>query len=157
MMKIIIYTDGAYSRKNNIGGIAFIAQCLIWNKEFELFELKKEVQLNKTINNTTSNRCELLAAIEGLKFIEKKCEIEIVSDSTYVVNTINIWLYSFIKDKTRLNYDLMIELYNQIKKHKNVKATWVRGHSTCIEHNRCDVLAQQAAGTYKGKIYDLEV
>jgi len=148
--KTVLYSDGGYSRKNNLGGWAYIAQYLVWNNEYELFELKKESNGSGTINDTTSNRCELIAAIEGLKFIKKPCEIELVSDSTYVVNTINRWITSFVKDKTRLNHDLMLQLFDAMKFHKKVNATWVRGHDKCLEHNRCDILAQQAAGTYRG-------
>lgn len=156
--KIVIFTDGGYSRKNNIGGWAFIAQYQVWNNEHKMFELKKEASGSGTVENTTSNRMELLASIEALKFIKKPYEIEIISDSTYVVDTINKWISSFVKnDETRKNHDLMILLNTAIKFHKKVKAIWVRGHDKCIEHNRCDVLAQQAAGTYKGKVYELEV
>ena len=149
--KLIIFTDGAFSRKTNTGGWAFIAQYQIWNQECELYQLIKEKCNSGTVSNTTSNRMELVGCIEGLKYLKRPCNVEIYSDSTYVVNTINKWLQDFVTQKDRLNLDLMIDLYSIVKYHKSVKATWVRGHADCLEHNRVDVLAQKAAGTYKGK------
>lgn len=149
--KVIIYTDGAYSRLRNVGAYAFIVQYLIYNKEHEEYELKKEASVANEVVSTTNNRMELQAAIEGLKYIKRPCDVEIISDATYLVDTINKWLPNFIKDPTRLNHDLMVQLHLEVKKHKNVEAKWVRGHSTDIRNQRVNELAQKAAGTWKGK------
>lgn len=149
--RLVIYSDGAYSRLRNVGSYAFIVQYLVFNKEHEEYQLIKEASVAKEVVSTTNNRCELLGAIEGLKFLKHPCDVEIISDATYVVDTINKWLPNFIKDPTRLNHDLMIELHKAIKQHKSVKATWVRGHSSDIRNQRVNELAQRAAGTYKGK------
>lgn len=151
--KIRIYTDGAYSRLRNIGGYAFIIQYLIYNHEHELYQLKKEASFSSTVISTTNNRMELQAAIDGLNFLKKPCseEIEIVTDATYLSETINKWITSFIRDPKRLNHDLMIQLYDAMKRHRHVKAKWVRGHSTDILNQRVNELAQKAAGTWKGK------
>jgi ribonuclease HI len=151
--KVIIYTDGAYSRSRNIGGCAFIAQYLKYNQEIEEYEVIKESYDSKTVEDTTSNRMELQAMIDGLNFIKRPCDIEIISDSTYCTNTINKWLYAFIADPYRLNYDLMIELHKAVcrMKPKTVAAVWVRGHSGNPINNRVNELAQKAAGTFKPK------
>lgn len=150
--KIVIYTDGAYSRKNNIGGYAFIVQCLKFNNEHEIYELIKEASDSQSVLNTTSNRMELQAAIDGLNFIKKPCShIELISDSTYVVNTINDWIWTFIGQPGRLNYDLLHMLHKAIIRHGKVEAKWVKGHSSDIRNNRVNELAQRAAGTWTKK------
>ncbi len=149
--KVIIYSDGAYSRLRDVGSYGFIAQYLIYNKEHELYELKKEASFSKKVEVTTNNRMELLAAIEGINFIKRPSHIEVISDATYVVNTLNGWLEKFVKDPNRLNLDLMKELYQAVKKHKSVKGIWVRGHSNHIPNERINEIVQREAGTWKGK------
>lgn len=150
--KILIYTDGAYSRLRNVGGYAFIIQYLVYNKEHDLYELKKENNFSKEVISTTNNRMELQAVIDALNYLKKPCsDVEIVSDATYVVDTINKWITSFVKDPKRLNHDLMFALYQAIQRHGKVTARWVRGHSKDIINQRVNELAQKAAGTWKGK------
>ena len=151
--KIIIYTDGAYSRLRNVGGYAFIAQYLKYNPELEEYEILKESYDSKTVEGTTSNRMELQAMIDGLNFIKRPCDVEIISDSTYCTNTINKWLYAFIADQERLNYDLMLKLHRAVCRMKpnTVAAVWVRGHSGNPINERVNELAQKAAGTFKTK------
>ena len=150
--KILIYSDGAYSRLRNVGGYAFIIQYLVFNTEHELYELKKESNFSQEVISTTNNRMELQGVIDALNFLKKPFDnIEIISDSTYVVDSVNKWVTTFIKDPKRLNHDLMVELHLAMKKHTNIKARWVRGHSTDLINHRVNELAQKAAGTWKGK------
>jgi len=149
--KVELFTDGAYSRLRNIGGYAYILQYLKWDIENEEYRLVKEKQFSLEIVGTTSNRMEILAAIEGLNALTRPCIVEIISDATYLVDTINKWITSFIKDPNRANLDLMLELHKAILKHKSVKATWVKGHSNNVRNDRVNELAQKAAGTWKGK------
>lgn len=147
MKRVILFVDGAYSRSRNVGGYAFVAQYVVDD------EVIKEVIFSERVENTTNNRMELQAAIAGLQFLKKPCTVEIVSDSTYLVDTVNKWISAFVKDPTRLNLDLMKTLHQEIKKHIEVTATWVRGHCNNENHNRADKLAQLAADTYKGLKY----
>ena len=148
--KVTIWTDGACSPKTKIGGYAFIAQYLKWNEEFEMYQLVKEKKDSKTVVSTTNNRMELLAVIDGLNCLTRRCEfVEIITDSTYVQNTINKWISRFILDPQRLNHDLMLELHKAIKKHDKVIGIWVRGHNGDILNERVNELAQKAAGTWK--------
>lgn len=149
--KVEIVTDGAYSRLRNVGGYAYILQFLKWDIEHEEYRLIKEKQHSEEVIGTTSNRMEILAAIKGLNALTRPCVVEIISDATYLVDTINKWLPSFIKDPQRANHDLMIELHKAKSKHKNVTAVWVRGHSNNVRNDRVNELAQKAAGTWKGK------
>lgn len=144
-MKVVLYTDGAFSRSSLRGGNAFAVQAIDASGK-----VIKECYASETVENTTSNRMELQAIINGLTFL-KPCSVEIISDSTYCVDTVNKWITSFVKDPNRLNLDLMKLLYKQIKRHKSVKATWVRGHTDNHMNNYVNDLAQKAAGTYKEK------
>jgi len=100
--------------------------------------------------NATNNQMELLAVIEGLKALKEPCEIEITSDSTYVVKGINEWLKNwqkknFVKVK---NPDMWKEYVKVAKKHK-IKATWVKGHNGHKENEICDTLAREEAENLK--------
>lgn len=149
--KVELWTDGAYSRLRNVGGYAYILQYLKWDDDVEEYKLIKEKKYATEVIGTTNNRMEIQAAIDGLNALTKPCVVEIVSDATYLVDTVNKWLQAFIKDPQRANLDLMIELNKAIKKHKEVTARWVRGHSNYTLNDRVNELAQKAAGTWKGK------
>ena len=95
---------------------------------------------------------ELLAVIEALKKIEEPSNIVVISDSSYVVNSVKKgWLLAWEKfgwkrkDRTdTINKDLWIECLSLIRKHKKVEFSWVRGHNGHKENERCDELANLA-------------
>lgn len=151
-VKVLLFTDGGYSKKNNKGGNAYILQYLVFNETYKLYELKKEYSESQTVENTTSNRMELMPVINGLNYLTKPCKVEVISDSTYVVDTINKWIGAFVKDPNRANYDLMVLLKKAMDRHIDVKSTWIRGHSGDIINERVNEMAQIAAGTFKGKL-----
>ena len=101
---------------------------------------------------TTNNRMELQAVIEGLKLLKEPCEVEIVSDSSYVVRGINEWLESWKKRdfKKVKNPDLWREYIRVSAPHK-INARWVRGHDGHKENERCDKLARKTAEKFKEK------
>ena len=101
--------------------------------------------------HTTNNRMELTAAIEGLRALKEKCEVEIVTDSEYVKNGITQWIHGWklrnwltSAKKPVVNRDLWEELDRLVAQHQT-RWTWTRGHSLHEDNNRCDELAQQAA------------
>lgn len=100
---------------------------------------------------TTNNRMELLAVIEGLRALKEPCEVEIISDSSYVVKGINEWLVNWVKKEFRKvkNPDLWQDYLVVSKGHK-VKATWVRGHDGHPENERCDQIARDEAEKFRG-------
>jgi len=100
--------------------------------------------------HTTNNRMELLAVIEGLRALKEPCEVEVVSDSSYVTKGISEWLNGWIKKdfKKVKNVDLWKEYIEVSKSHK-VKTTWVRGHNGHPENERCDTLAREEAQRQK--------
>jgi len=96
--------------------------------------------------NTTNNRMELKGVIEGLKLLNQPCEVEVVSDSSYVVNAINEWLQNWVKKdfKKVKNVDLWKEYLEVAKPHK-INGTWVKGHAGHEENEECDKMAKNEA------------
>jgi len=143
MEKVIIYTDGACSGNPGPGG---------WGSILMYQEIKKEISGGK--KETTNNEMELQAVIEGLKLLKYPCEVEVCSDSAYVVNAFDKgWIYNWIKNdwktagKTPVkNQELWKSLYEFTKIH-NIKFIKVKGHSDNKYNNRCDELARNAIKT----------
>jgi len=92
--------------------------------------------------NTTNNRMEILAVIEGLRALPNPTSIMIVSDSQYVINTMTKnW-------KRNKNQDLWEDLDALCDLHK-VKWTYVRGHAGHVYNERCDKLAVSQIAKYR--------
>lgn len=137
MKKVILYTDGACSGNPGPGGYGAI---LIYNG------VEKEISGGE--KSTTNNKMEMMAVIKGLEMLKEPCEVEVYSDSAYVVNSIEKgWIYSWKKngwkkaDKKEVkNIDLWERLLKQLDIHK-VTFNKVKGHSSDELNNRCDRLA----------------
>ena len=120
-----------------------------WGALLMYKENKKEISGGK--DNTTNNVMELTAVIEGLKMLKYPCEVDLYSDSSYVVNAyLQGWIYNWVKNNWKTagkepvkNQKLWKELYNLTKKHK-VTFHKVKGHSDNEYNNRCDELARNA-------------
>lgn len=100
---------------------------------------------------TTNNRMELTAAIEGLRALKEPCEVEVITDSEYVKNGITKWVANWKQRdwmtadrKPVVNQDLWEELDAQAERHQ-AKWSWTKGHASHADNNRCDELAQMAA------------
>ena len=138
-MNINIYTDGACSDNPGIGGWGVVI----------LIKDEKPILLNGGALNTTNNRMELTAAIEALKYIEKKSEINLFTDSKYVKDGIISWVkkweingWKTSNKKPVKNKDLWIKLDNEISKH-NIKWNWVKGHANDQYNEKADELARK--------------
>lgn len=137
MKKVILYTDGACSGNPGPGGYGAI---LIYNN------IEKEVSGGE--KNTTNNKMEMMAVIKGLEMLKEPCEVDVYSDSAYVVNSIEKgWIYSWKKngwrkaDKKEVkNIDLWERLLKLMEVHK-VTFLKVKGHADDELNNRCDRLA----------------
>ncbi len=134
MKKVTIYTDGACSGNPGKGG-----WCAI------LGYRGVEKVLSGSERLTTNNRMELLAVIQGLAALREACEVEIYSDSAYVVNAVqNGWVYDWQargwrtkgKDEVK-NVELWQQLLALLAAHK-VRFVKVKGHSDVELNNRCD-------------------
>jgi ribonuclease HI len=137
MKKVLIFTDGACSGNPGEGGWAAILR--FGDKEKELSGFEAE---------TTNNKMELRAAIEGLKALKEPCEVELYSDSAYLVNCFESkWLDNWKmngwmnKNKEQVkNIEIWKEL-DQLSNIHRVKWIKVKGHSDNEYNNRCDRLA----------------
>ena len=141
-MKLVeIYTDGACSGNPGPGGYGVILKSNGNTKE-----------LSQGFKNTTNNRMELRAVIEGLKALKEKCNVLVYSDSKYIVDAVekgwarrweaNNW-YRNKKEKA-LNIDLWLDLLDILDKHQ-VRFRWVKGHAGHPENELCDQMAVAAA------------
>lgn len=142
MKKVTIYTDGACRGNPGAGGWGTV---LVYNG------IEKELSGGEAV--TTNNRMELTAAIKGLSALKECCEVELYSDSKYMVDAINLgwaegWRRTNWKNGKAKNPDLWEELLSLLSKHK-VKVLWVRGHNGHEYNERCDALATAAADLYK--------
>jgi len=135
MKNIEIFTDGSSLGNPGPGG-----WCAI------LRYRSKEKTLSGGESETTNNRMELTAVIEALKALKEPCEIELYSDSTYVLKGISEWLPNWVKKdfKNVKNPDLWKEFINVSKGHK-INVHWVKGHSGHKENEICDKIAKEEA------------
>ncbi len=148
MKKVILFTDGACSGNPGVGGWGAL---LVFNNV--------EKRISGAEKDTTNNRMEMTAVIEGLKCLKEPCEVEVYSDSAYTVNAFeNGWIYGwqkngFIKsdNKQVLNTDLWQKLLELTKVHK-VKFIKVKGHSDNKYNNICDKLATDAVKNFKAEL-----
>ena len=138
MKTVNIYTDGACRGNPGIGGWCVLIEYQNTSKEY--FGGEK---------NTTNNKMELQAAIEGLKVLKESCNVILTTDSKYVMNGITSWIDNWKKNnwknaakKDVKNKDLWIELDSFVTKH-NVKWVWVKGHSGHEKNEIADTLANK--------------
>lgn len=99
----------------------------------------REKAISGAVPNTTNNRMEITAPLEGLKALKKPCDVHIYTDSQYVIGTMTKgW-------KRRKNNDLWDQLDQQVAKHTSVQWHWNRGHDGNPDNERCDSMAKAAA------------
>jgi len=138
--QIQLITDGACLGNPGRGGWAAILRYGANKKEIFGCEA-----------HTTNNRMELTAAIEGLRTLKERCEVEIITDSEYMKNGITQWIEGWKKrnwitsaKKPVLNRDLWEQLDAQVARH-TTKWSWTKGHASHEDNNRADELASLAA------------
>ena len=140
MKHIQLITDGACLGNPGPGGWACILRYNSHTRE-----------LTGSVANTTNNRMELTAVIEGLKAVREPCQVEIVTDSQYVKNGITQWIHGWKRNGWRTaakepvkNADLWQDLLAAAKPHR-VEWKWVKGHAGHPDNERADKLASDAA------------
>ena len=145
MKNVTIYTDGACSGNPGVGGWGAV---LMYGKAYkEIFGAEE---------NTTNNRMELLAPINALKLLKEPCEVDLYSDSAYMVNAfLNGWIDNWKTNNWRgadkkevKNIDLWQELDKLCSIHK-VTFIKVKGHADNVYNNKCDKLATTAVAELK--------
>ncbi len=146
-MLVKIYTDGsARGNPDGPGGYGTILQYTAPSGR------RYERTYSQGYRKTTNNRMELMAAIVGLEALNRPCDVELYSDSQYLVNAFNQhWIDSWIrkgwmrtKTEAVKNRDLWERLLAAGAPHK-ITWHWVRGHNGHPENERCDRLATTAA------------
>jgi ribonuclease HI len=139
-----LFTDGACIPNPGPGGWAFILKHVSTGRS-------KESSGGE--HGSTNNRMEIMAVIRGLEALKQACDVELFSDSDYVVSAITDWMRRWKRfgwkkspksTKPLKNADLWIRLDKALEPHR-VTAKWIRGHIGHPENERCDELANSAA------------
>ena len=142
--EVLLFTDGACSGNPGPGGWAFIMKHVASGKVMEKSGAERQ---------TTNNRMELQAVIEGLSALKRACHLELLTDSEYVRKGLMEWMAGWKRngwqrrEKGRLKPVMNVELWQELDRlvagHR-IKFTRVAGHSGHPENDRCDELAVAA-------------
>ncbi len=138
MTPVEIYTDGACRGNPGPGG---------WGALLRSGTVEKELHGGEA--ETTNNRMELLAAIEGLAALKRPCVVDLYTDSQYLRKGITEWLQGWKRNgwktasrKPVKNQDLWQRLDSEVARHE-IRWHWVKGHSGHPENERADQLANR--------------
>ena len=138
MKTVEIFTDGACRGNPGPGG---------WGALLRYGDNERELCGGE--HETTNNRMELMAVIEGLSALQRPCEVKVTSDSTYVLKGIQEWMPNWKKrgwktasKKPVKNVDLWQQLDQLVELH-SIDWCWVKGHSGHAENEIADQLANR--------------
>lgn len=146
-MQVKIYTDGA-ARGNPDGPGGYGAVLQYVDTKGQLHQR----ELSRGYKRTTNNRMELMAAIAALEALTRPCQVDLYSDSKYLVDAFNRrWIDSWLKRnwKRGKNQDVKnVDLWKRLlaaKSSHTVTFHWVKGHADNPLNEKCDKLATSAA------------
>jgi ribonuclease HI len=146
---ITIFTDGASRGNPGRGGWGSV----VVTKD-------SVIELGGREDNTTNNRMELMAAIQGLSSVASSEDITLNTDSSYVINGITKWVSGWIRNgwvtKTKeevSNRDLWQKLVSA-SEGKKISWNYVGGHSGVLGNERCDVIATSFADNDPTELYN---
>ena len=147
MMKVTIYTDG--SARGNPEGPGGYGAVIEYIDTKGILHVK---ELSAGFRRTTNNRMEMMAVIAAFEALNRPCDIDLYSDSQYVINAFNQhWIEGWIKkgwkrgkNEPVKNVDLWKRMLDAKQPH-NVTFYWVKGHAGHPQNERCDQLATTAA------------
>jgi ribonuclease HI len=144
--KVVLYTDGACRGNPGPGGWGVYLKYGDSEKKLKGFE-----------QQTTNNRMELSAAINGLRQLSRSCKVELKTDSKYVLQGVTEWMPGWKKNgwktaarKPVKNVDLWQALDKEVSRH-TINWHWVKGHSGEPGNEMADLLANQAIDQHTGK------
>lgn len=142
MKTVTLITDGSCLGNPGPGG---------WAAILRHGERKKEIWGSEP--QTTNNRMEMMAVIEGLAAVTEPCKVRVEIDSEYVKNGITQWIHQWKRRGWKTaskqpvkNEDLWRKLDAALAGHE-LEWHWVKGHADHDDNNRCDELAREAALT----------
>ncbi len=140
MTRVEIFTDGSCKGNPGPGG---------WGALLRMGQHEKEMSGSEP--DTTNNRMEMMAAIRALKALTRPCDVQLYSDSKYVIDGMTKWIDGWQKKgwisaskKPVRNEDLWHDLIAAAAPH-SISWHWVRGHNGHAENERVDKLATAAA------------
>ncbi|ODS98839.1 MAG: ribonuclease HI [Erythrobacter sp. SCN 62-14] len=146
MKQVDIFTDGACKGNPGPGG---------WAALLRMGTAEKELVGGAA--QTTNNRMEMTAVLEGLKALKAPCEVTIHTDSRYVIDGMTQWIFGWQKrgwvnaaKKPVANEDLWRALIDAVRPHK-VQWQWIKGHAGHPENERVDSLASEEAARQAGR------
>jgi ribonuclease HI len=144
--RVQIWTDGACSGNPGPGG---------WGVLLRLGAHEKELCGGEV--RTTNNRMELMAAIQALGALKRRCVVDLHTDSQYVRNGVLTWMKGWkhnswkTSDKKPVkNQDLWEQLDAALLEH-DITWHWVKGHAGHAENEKADELARAGMEPYKSK------
>lgn len=140
MKQIELFTDGSCKGNPGPGGWAALLRMG-----------RHEKELSGSDPETTNNRMEMTAVIRGLSALIEPCQVDIYTDSKYVIDGITKWVHGWKKrgwvnasKKPVKNAELWHDLIEAVARHQ-IEWHWVKGHSGHPENERVDALANAAA------------
>ena len=144
MPEVVMWTDGSCDYKTKLGGYGVLV----------IYPDGKRIELHGRYSNTTSNRMEIRAALEGLKSLPDNQVVTVYSDSEYLINSANGWAERWSKQNWRgvenqpiKNVDMWVEFLAEKYRHKLVRCRWVKGHSDIAENEYVHALANMDGET----------
>lgn len=143
--KVVIYTDGACSGNPGPGG---------WGAVLISGGHRKDICGGEP--DTTNNRMEMMAAIQALEALTKPCDVELHTDSTYVMKGISEWIHGWKKrgwktaDKKPVKNEDLWRTLDALTVEHRIEWHWVRGHNGHAENERADALARRGVEQVRG-------
>jgi len=137
--RVALYADGSCHGNPGPGGWAAILECD--GKSREIVGAERA---------TTNNRMEMRAVLEGLRALREPCQVQVWSDSRYVVDGMTSWLAGWKRrgwrtaDKQPVKNEELWRALDEASSRHSVTWHWVRGHDGHVQNERCDALANDA-------------
>ncbi|GHC71538.1 ribonuclease HI [Limoniibacter endophyticus] len=144
MKKIEIFTDGACSGNPGPGG---------WGAILRYKDNVREMNGGEAL--TTNNRMELLATISALGALKEQCEVDLYTDSKYVMDGIEKWIHGWKRngwktaDKKPVKNGELWQALDEARARHKVSFHWVKGHAGHPENERADELAREGMKPFK--------
>lgn len=146
--EVTLYADGACTGNPGPGG---------WGAILISTGTGRRIEMSGSDPDTTNNRMEMTAVIEGLRRLKRPCRVHIVTDSKYLVDGMKSWIHSWRRNgwktadrKPVRNRELWEELIRLSDTHE-ADFQWIRGHAGHEENERCDKMAVDAYKALLGK------